>query len=67
MNQEEVISTALFSKGSVTVYGPHNRVLKIYPADELCGYTSGSVTVKRGHSLITYDASGRVINARSAP
>ena len=59
-----MIVTAIQKGSSVYVYGDGNRVLFVQNG-ELHGYTGGSVSVKKGNVIYTYNERGSVISTHS--
>lgn len=63
--EDHMIETAIQKGSYVYVYGQGNRSLFSCPG-ELHGFTSATVSVRRGSYVYTYDARGHVISSHYA-
>jgi len=59
-----MIVTAIQKGNSVYIYGEKNSLL-FTKGGELHGYTGGSVSIKRGSTIYTYDEHGSVVSTHS--
>ncbi len=62
------IVTAVERGSSIHVYGPNGAIIAtLSRGDGLHGYTSGSISVRRGSSIVTYDDKQRMISVVACP
>lgn len=64
------IASAIHNGNLVLVYDHRGQCIKSLPVgrdDELCGYTSGDVSIRRGGRMYIYDIYNNRVHTRDAP